>query len=425
MTDTTTTFDRYAYHREVFETARYPERGKPFEHNVRLFGGDDEIRLRYHATIVITFKSDGTMILANGGWNTITTLQKIRAHAGARLWSVKGDWYLRLQPNPKDPQPDRFERTIPKPYTAEDPGPEPVKSADGCIAGTTEEYSYVVGEYDWHNGPKVERNVGQYPGIYGDWIVWHNGLIAYGESGYRYGEKIPASADYKQCPHCKAFEVEHEAWRMQAYGPRWGRRFDQQRGYVKYAEMMERFSSMEAWQEAYIEDFRARKAYLKADRDWDQRNRVAFYDGVVIDSDGYALRLRATGPSPAKLRRHEAAVERMKKRIDNYVAGYIEQLRKGMPMPSGADCWMCAGIIPRDDHDHLHSHITTRERYYVPSLAVNALREAGYRDVGIYMWLDMDPDNNRMGKQDGSYDSVKRDIRKYLRKRLIPKPPTF
>jgi hypothetical protein len=72
--------------------------------------------------------------------------------------------------------------------------------------------------------------------------------------------------------------------------------------------------------------------------------------------------------------------------------------------------------------DHLISHM--EDRYYVPSLAVNALRERGYKDVGIAIHLDMDFDSNTMGKPNGMYDNTKRDLIKYMRKRLIPQPPT-
>ena len=34
----------------------------------------------------------------------------------------------------------------------------------------------------------------------------------------------------------------------------------------------------------------------------------------------------------------------------------------------------------------------------MPSLAVNALRERGYQDVGIFMWLDMNPEHEHDGQ---------------------------
>jgi hypothetical protein len=121
-----------------------------------------------------------------------------------------------------------------------------------------------------------------------------------------------------------------------------------------------------------------------------------------------------------------------------------------MPMPSSGDCWYCAlfqddsGMRPtregeqgmgddmptvysdgttgrQPNHDHLWSHI--EERYYVPSLAVNALRERGYRDVGIYIHLNMNQDTQRMGGP-GVFENVKRDITRYLTKRLVPAAPT-
>ena len=108
---------------------------------------------------------------------------------------------------------------------------------------------------------------------------------------------------------------------------------------------MAEFGTVEAWHEAYLEDFRTRRAYLKAEREWDQRNRIPFYDGITVDSNGFAPRLRKDGPSPAKLRRHEAKVAKMKGRIDKYVNGYIEALKGGkLSMPSNGDCWFCSFV---------------------------------------------------------------------------------
>src|SRR4051812_16051819 len=198
-----------------------------------------------------------------------------------------------------------------------------------------------------------------------------------------------------------------------------------------YDEMMESFSNNVAvWRTEREVQFKARKAYLKADAEWVDRNRIPFYDGITVNESGYAPRLRADGPSPAKLRKHEREVKRVKKAIDTYVNDYIDALKAGMPMPGGGDCWFClfrntdTGETWGDmgDNSHLIEHM--KDRYYVPSLAVNAMRERGYRDVGIYMFLDMDQDTNMMGKSDGRYDNVKRDITKYMSKRLVPNAPT-
>ena len=197
-----------------------------------------------------------------------------------------------------------------------------------------------------------------------------------------------------------------------------------------YVNSMAEFGTVEAWHEAYLEDFRTRRAYLKAEREWDQRNRIPFYDGITVDSNGFAPRLRKDGPSPAKLRRHEAKVAKMKGRIDKYVDGFIEALKGGkLSMPGNGDCWFCLfkdedGKTWGDmgDNSHLIEHM--KDRYYVPSLATNALLERGYRPEGVYIWLDMDQDKGTMGKPGGRYDGVKRDLVKYMSKRLIPQAPT-
>ena len=66
-----------------------------------------------------------------------------------------------------------------------------------------------------------------------------------------------------------------------------------------------------------------------------------------------------------------------------------------------------------ENHSHLFTHM--EERYYVPSLAVNAMREnAKLTETGIYLWLDMNPGpeggGTMGGKPTGSkpYDNVKR-----------------
>lgn len=454
----------------TFETARTPSNGKPLQNNTRLFmNSDGSLAVVLHGTTVVQINKDDTFSLATGGWKTPTTLDRIRGFSPAKLFSDKGEWYVRTVPNPKDPRPERYERTIPKPFEAQDPGPEPVKSDEGCIAGssTAEPYSEYEPVYDWEwrtpPPPQIYISNRYYPDGSGPRRMAHiSGIerIFYGESSNRWGERDEwwglmigrvghyevrdrAEIDgkwveYKQCPHCKAFDAIHQHWSNMMNGCGWGRtRF---LGYKIQQEILAQFGTMDAWKDAYQTEGRARRAYLKADREWDDRNRVVFFDGITVNSDGYVPRLRASGPSPAKLRRHEVKVEKIKKKIDKYLDGYIAALTEGMPMPSSGDCWYCcmrtnvdssgkrvepgSGITWGDigDTTHLLDHM--RERYYVPSLAVNALRERGYKDVGIYMFLEMKPEEGTMGGERGRYDSVKRDIRNYLRRRLLPEAPS-
>jgi hypothetical protein len=464
---------------DEIKRARNKSAGRKLANNTRLYEHTDgSFGITLHGTEVVTVNTDGTWTLRSGGWQTPTTLDRIRRYSPVnwKLFSERGEWFMRLAPNPNDPHPERVEREIPKPYDATDPGDEPVKSTEGCVAGQTvatehvgelvEIYRREMREHDVIQGDVVSKGFSDdgrydrvnvkrtwtdhvYIGQKSEQHGWDEGWanLPDNRSGHSRqfvnedGEKVT----YVQCVHCKEFDAEHETWRYRMYGDRWGRKFDQQTGYATYAAMMERFhNDKDLWQQAYIEDFRARREYLKAAREWDERNRIPFYDGVVIDSEGYTPRLREKGPSPAKLRRHEAAVAKLKKRIDKYVDGFIAELKKGtMPMPSEGDCWYCSmfnatppntdatrlykrgtTVEPGDTmgNEHLLSHM--EERYYVPSLAVNALRERGYKDIGVAVWLDMDMDAKTMGKPRGHYDSVRRDIRRYLSKRLIPQAPT-
>jgi hypothetical protein len=442
----------FTYLSLTMDTARDERRGKPLAHNTRLYRSTavvegktvDCFAVRYHATDIVKVLPDSRALLFNGGWNTVTTMQRMRQWGSNHVFSEGGNWYVWLQPNPEDPRPAYFHRTIPKPYIVSDPGPEPVKDPEGCIAGTTWEGEYEELGYAWDDSPTISKPSHLHRIKIGDNIRVEQAAIErvyYGSERYRWGGSLPAGHEYKQCPHCKAFDVVHDAWYERYNGSRWGRRFDNGNGYKLYAEMMERFGSLEAWQEGYLQDFRARRAYLKADREWVQRNRVLFFDGIIVDAKGYAPR-----PSKAflkKLAAHERKVARMNKRIDKFVKLCITELTKGIPMPSGGDCWYCSMVTTDDrtpwgdstgNHDHLLDHM--REGYVVPSLLVNALRERGYKDVGIYLHLHMDPvrpdregsgrmvGTDTMGGEDShGYDGVKRDLRTYLTRRLIPSPP--
>jgi hypothetical protein len=126
----------------------------------------------------------------------------------------------------------------------------------------------------------------------------------------------------------------------------------------------------------------------------------------------------------------------MKKRINAFVKLAVEELHEGMPMPSGGDCWHCCmfdaqpsvdlnqrGVTKRPPQDENTEHLVNHmdEGYVVPSMLVNALRERGYKDVGIYIHLGMNADTNTMGGEGAriSEDSVRRDLRSYLTKRLV------
>lgn len=104
-----------------------------------------------------------------------------------------------------------------------------------------------------------------------------------------------------------------------------------------------------------------------------------FYDGMTVDRTGYPLK-------PRKTARYEKRLTALKKQARTYAKAYVAELQAGqIAYPSSGDCWGCAFATKEHTEpmgvDHLRQHI--KERYYVPSLLVNAAHEAGYRDMQI------------------------------------------
>lgn len=80
---------------ELFATAKDKAAGKPLQNNTRLEkleNGDFGVRL--HATIVVTIHADGTYTLNSGGWQTVTTKERINGYSPARVYQEKRKWYV-------------------------------------------------------------------------------------------------------------------------------------------------------------------------------------------------------------------------------------------------------------------------------------------------------------------------------------------
>jgi hypothetical protein len=59
--------------------------------------GADGIGLRLHATYVVTFRPDGSIVLNSGGWHTVTTKDRLNRIARAHGWSIyakRFDWFV-------------------------------------------------------------------------------------------------------------------------------------------------------------------------------------------------------------------------------------------------------------------------------------------------------------------------------------------
>lgn len=108
---------------------------------------------------------------------------------------------------------------------------------------------------------------------------------------------------------------------------------------------------------------------------WYMRDGSLFYDGMIIRADG-------TPKTPRATEKHEKALKAIKAQAKQYAHDYVMELKAGnIPVPSGGDCWACLGMIHDTSAQHIKDHI--EEKYYVPTLLVNAGRAAGYQDHQI------------------------------------------
>jgi hypothetical protein len=130
---------------------------------------------------------------------------------------------------------------------------------------------------------------------------------------------------------------------------------------------------------------------------WYMKDGSLFYDGMTIKADGTPLKPRATAA-------YEKKLKAIKKQAREYARGYVEALKAGLiDFPNGGDCWACLMKGPKGQEtfpgsNHIQEHM--KDKYYVPSLLVNAGRAAGYRDEQIGLMgiggqsLFIDPENN-------------------------------
>lgn len=152
-------------------------------------------------------------------------------------------------------------------------------------------------------------------------------------------------------------------------------------------------------------------------------NAYPYADGIVVDSEGMPV---SGMPSARTVAASARTTARMTARIRAYVRGYMAAFRAGMPLPGLGDCLYCQMDAngPSGDTGHLISHMT--ERYYVPSLAVNALVTRGYPYPAIQLGISADgttmggPNRYHPIETNGIPDSVSRAITRYLKSALLP-----
>ena len=84
----------YEKAKELFATARYPEKGKPVANNTRLFDRGTHFAVRLHETDVVDIYPDGTYRVRTGGWQTVTTKERINSFSPCRVSQTNGVWYI-------------------------------------------------------------------------------------------------------------------------------------------------------------------------------------------------------------------------------------------------------------------------------------------------------------------------------------------
>lgn len=57
---------------------------------------DSTIAVRYQATDVVTYHADGSAVLQSDGWQTATTKARIVEYTRVRVYSDKGQWFIRM-----------------------------------------------------------------------------------------------------------------------------------------------------------------------------------------------------------------------------------------------------------------------------------------------------------------------------------------
>ena len=139
---------------------------------------------------------------------------------------------------------------------------------------------------------------------------------------------------------------------------------------------------------------------------------VPFADGMTITAAG---EVRGAGPADTE------QVERdTRKAVKEYAAAFVSKLYDGLlGAPSEGDCMACrmGATLGSGDESHVKLHMI--ERYYVPQLLVNALREFGASQAATgnaWAYMNWDQSINTLGdalsyergKPHGAY-STKRD----------------
>ena len=110
---------------------------------------------------------------------------------------------------------------------------------------------------------------------------------------------------------------------------------------------------------------------------WYMPDGSLFYEGIKVDYNGRVIKPRAADKAEAKNKKLKADIKK-------YVDGFVKHIDAGkLENPGPGDCWYCLMFEPagQGSPDHIRDHLT--EKYYVPSLLINAIKAAGYNSPGV------------------------------------------
>ena len=147
---------------------------------------------------------------------------------------------------------------------------------------------------------------------------------------------------------------------------------------------------------------------------WNKPAEAIYQDDMVINPDG-----SFSGVMTMKQAKEET---KLRGQVRKYAKDFITALKTGkIPMPSSGDCWGCCmkGVKTGQTvmgSDHILSHI--KEKYYVPSLAVNALEAFGASMAAkSTLWFYMGHENaNDWGEF--TLEQIEKSIKKYVYREL-------
>jgi hypothetical protein len=109
---------------------------------------------------------------------------------------------------------------------------------------------------------------------------------------------------------------------------------------------------------------------------WYVSSDTEFTDGMVIDSNGNVVK----GGNKVQAKKYTKTVANIKTFIDGYAK---DVLKNGLKQPELGDCLLCQFAQQNDNNPESHVLQHMKERYYVRTLLVTAIKSRNPGSVGI------------------------------------------